>query len=95
MGMENEYDIAERVKKQFKRDLENFDEGYRAGYGESVIKCKDCKYQQKAWHVDKRMKEGGYWVYNCDLISDPFVSTPVCGIPDQFCSSAERKGGAK
>lgn len=57
-----------------------------------LIHCKDCKHQEKHWHEDKRMKEGGYWVYNCDLISDPFESTPVCGQPDEYCSSAEMRG---
>jgi hypothetical protein len=41
------------------------------------------------------MKEGGYWVYDCDFICDPFESTPVCGQPEEYCSSAEKKGGAE
>lgn len=56
------------------------------------IRCKDCKHQEKYWHEDKRMKEGGYWVYDCDFISDPYESTPVCGQPDEYCSSAEMRG---
>lgn len=62
---------------------------------ERPIRCKDCKHQTKDWHEDKRMKEGGYWVYDCDFISDPFESTPVCGQPEEYCSSAEKKGGAE
>ena len=58
-----------------------------------IIRCKDCKHQEKYWHEDKRMKEGGYWVYDCDFISDPFESTPVCGQPDEYCSSAEMREG--
>lgn len=58
---------------------------------EEIIKCQDCKHQRKYWHEDKRMKEKGYWIYGCDYIDDPFVGTPVSGVPDQFCSSAERK----
>ena len=61
--------------------------------GEPVIKCQDCKHQVKVWREDKRM--GGYWVYDCDFISDPFESTPVCGQPEEYCSSAEKKGGAE
>lgn len=61
--------------------------------GEPVIKCQDCKHQVKVWREDKRM--GGYWVYDCDFISDPFESTPVCGQPEEYCSSAEQKGGAE
>ena len=57
----------------------------------AIIRCKDCKYQKKYWHEDKRMKDKGYWVYSCELISDPFTGVPVCGQPDEFCSSAERR----
>lgn len=53
------------------------------------IRCKDCKHQKKYWHEDKRMKDKGYWVYDCDFIDDPFTGVPVCGQPDEFCSSAE------
>ena len=59
--------------------------------GEPVIKCKDCKYQKKYWHKDKRMKEKGYWIYGCELIDDPFIGTPVWGKDNQFCSSAKIK----
>lgn len=54
-----------------------------------MIKCKDCKYQQKFWHEDKRMKNGGEWVYNCEFVDDPFTGVPVWGEPEQYCSSAE------
>lgn len=62
---------------------------------ERPIRCKDCKYQKKYWHEDKRMKEGGYWVYNCYFICDPLESGPVSGEPEEYCSSAEQKGGAE
>ena len=57
----------------------------------AIIRCKDCKHQKKFWHDDKRMKDKGYWVYSCELISDPFVGAPVSVRPDEFCSSAERR----
>lgn len=57
-----------------------------------VIHCKDCKYQRKYWHEDKRMKEKGYWIYGCELIGDHFIGTPVWGEDNQFCSSAEQRG---
>lgn len=63
--------------------------------GEIVIKCNDCKHQKKYWHEDRRMKDKGYWVYGCNLIDDSFVGTPVWGLPNQYCSSAEQKGGAE
>lgn len=58
-----------------------------------VVRCKDCKYQRKKWHTDKRMKEGGYWIYSCEGNDDPFVSHTVNGDKDEFCCYGERKGG--
>lgn len=55
------------------------------------IRCKECKHQKKYWHEDKRMKDKGYWVYDCDFIDDPFTGIPVCGQPEEYCSSAERR----
>lgn len=62
-----------------------------ADYQLEPIRCKDCKHQKKYWHEDKRMKDKGYWVYNCEFIDDPFVGSPVSGLPDEYCSSAERR----
>lgn len=62
-----------------------------ADYQLEPIRCKDCKHQKKFWHEDKRMKDKGYWVYDCEFIDDPFTGIPVCGQPDEFCSSAERR----
>lgn len=59
----------------------------------AIIRCKDCKHQKKCWHEDKRMKDKGYWIYGCELISDSFVGTPVWGEDNQFCSSAVLRGG--
>lgn len=58
-----------------------------------IIYCKDCKFQQKVWHNDRRLKERGYYCYSCEYISDPFESAPVWGKDNQFCSSAEKKDG--
>lgn len=56
-----------------------------------VVKCKECKYQEKYFHKDKRMKEGGYWLYGCSKNEDPFVSHAVNGYDDEFCSAGVRK----
>ena len=56
-----------------------------------LIRCNNCKHQLKTWHEDNRMKEKGYWQYFCDLCEDIFTSHPVCGSPDDFCSSAEKR----
>ena len=52
-----------------------------------VVRCKDCKHQEKTFHADKRMKNGGYYVYFCDLAED---YSHVC-LDDDFCSKGERK----
>lgn len=58
---------------------------------EKIIYCKECKYQIKTFHKDKRYTAGGYYTYGCKLISDSFTHTPVEGLDEQFCSAAEAK----
>ena len=58
-----------------------------------LIRCKDCQYQRKAFHSDKRMKEGGYWSYGCAMIGDLCGYWAWGGEDNQFCSDAEPKGG--
>jgi len=52
-----------------------------------VVRCKDCKHQEKVWHEDNRKREGGYYIYGCDLV-DGYA--PV-GFDDEYCSRAERR----
>lgn len=52
-----------------------------------IIRCKECKYQNKFFHEDKRRKEGGYYIFGCELADD---YSHVC-LDDDFCSRAERK----
>ena len=52
-----------------------------------VIRCKDCKYQEKYYHEDRRRKDGGYYIYGCEL-ADGY--SHVC-LDDDFCSRAERE----
>ena len=52
-----------------------------------VVRCKDCKHQEKTFHADKRMKNGGHYVYFCDLSEE---YSHVC-LDDDFCSKGERK----
>lgn len=56
-----------------------------------VTRCKDCKYQYTHWHEDKRVKDGGYWIYSCELNDNPFDAHAVDGHPNDFCSRAERR----
>ena len=56
-----------------------------------IIRCKDCKYQEKEWIEDKRFKDNGYWVYGCEVISDACGYWAWFGQDDEFCSDAERR----
>ena len=63
--------------------------------GEPVIKCQDCKYRVKEWREDRRMKEKGYWVYGCKHFGEIIGFWGFGGNDNEFCSDAERKGGAE
>jgi hypothetical protein len=54
-----------------------------------IVRCKDCKHQEKFFHEDKRRKEGGYYIFGCEL-ADGY--SHVC-LDEDFCSRAERKDG--
>lgn len=56
-----------------------------------VIYCHRCRHQKMTWHKDKRYRQGGYPIWGCELISDPFTSHPVWGEPNQYCSSGEER----
>lgn len=56
-----------------------------------VVRCENCTNQQKVWHDDKRMKEGGFFMYSCKLNDDPFVAHVVDGNPGEFCYAGERR----
>lgn len=52
-----------------------------------VVRCKDCIHQQKVFHEDKRIKEGGYYICGCELADGYSV---VC-LDGDFCSRGERR----
>ena len=52
-----------------------------------VIKCRDCEHQISYFYEDKRIKDGGYYIYGCELPND---YSHIC-FDDDFCSRAERK----
>ena len=52
-----------------------------------IIRCKDCKHQEKFFHTDGRRKGGGYYIYGCDFAEE---YSHVC-LDDDFCSRAERR----
>ena len=56
-----------------------------------TIRCKECKHQIKEWRDDKRLKDKGYWVYGCKVISDICGYWALFGQDDDFCSEAERR----
>ena len=55
-----------------------------------VVRCKDCKYQRRTWHEDKRFQDGGYFIVRCTRNGDPFVMHTVDGHDTDFCSYGER-----
>ena len=52
-----------------------------------IIRCKDCKHQEKFFQKDGRRKDGGYYIYGCYLAEE---YSHVC-LDDDYCSRAERK----
>lgn len=56
-----------------------------------VIHCKDCKHQVKEWRTDKRLKDNGYTVCGCDVVSDACGYWALLGQDDDYCSMAERR----
>ena len=56
-----------------------------------VVRCKDCKYQNRVWHEDKRFQDDGYYMVSCKRNDDPFVMHTVDGYDNDFCSYGERK----
>ena len=93
-GIEKAYDLIDTAPTASPKEIcianIHFDkEQLQEIVDKAIIRCKDCKHQKKYWHEDKRMKDKGYWIYGCELISDSFVGTPVWGEDNQFCSSAE------
>ena len=55
-----------------------------------VVRCKDCKYQNRVWHEDNRFQDGGYYIVSCKRNGDPFVMHTVDGYDNDFCSYGER-----
>ena len=51
-----------------------------------VVHCRSCKHQVKKWFSDKRMKQGGYYFCDCDIMENCDL-----GKDDDFCSRGERK----
>lgn len=72
-------EAKERIARKFFADIPSSD-------AVEVVRCKDCKYQEKFFHEDKRRKEGGYYIFGCELVDG---YSHVC-LDDDFCSRAER-----
>ena len=56
-----------------------------------IIRCKDCKHRIVEFRTDKRMKNGGYYVYACKEFGELCGYWVWGGEAEQFCSDAERK----
>lgn len=99
MRFKERNDLANRCKEWMKDQLENnittpLDTVHMVlayldvnGYLNEVVRCKDCKHQRKIFHDDARRKDGGYFIYWCDLIDG---YSHVC-LDDDYCSKGERR----
>lgn len=52
-----------------------------------VVRCKDCIHQEKFFHEDKRRKDGGHYIYGCEL-ADGY--SHVC-LDGDYCSRGKRR----
>lgn len=80
----------EELFKALRYDRNQYEAGFRDGWkarDAEIVRCKDCKHQEKTFHADKRMKNGGYYVYFCDLAEE---YSHVC-LDEDFCSKGERR----
>lgn len=75
--------------KEYQRIIDRFMNF--ASLQSEIIRCKDCKYQVKEWRDDKRLKDKGYLVYGCKVLSDICGYWAWFGQDDEFCSEAERR----
>ena len=75
--------------------LRKYQEREAAGFPCKFYKCmcKDCKHRKGEFHVDRRRKEGGYWVYWwCDLdTGDPYELGRNAEDDNWFCADSERR----
>ena len=51
----------------------------------SVMASSSHIHQKKMFRKDRRYKEGGYWIYSCELNDDPFTSHAVNGMDYDAC----------
>lgn len=56
-----------------------------------IVLCENCVHQYVQFHEDKRFKDGGYYIYFCNLCEDPFVAHGACGVPGEYCIYGEQK----
>lgn len=57
-----------------------------------IVRCEYCKHRKGTFHADRRRKEGGYWVYWCELdTGDPFELGRNAEDDNWFCADGERK----
>lgn len=58
---------------------------------DTIIHCKDCRYQVKRFFADKRYKEGGYWEVACEHFGEIMGYWGWGGSDEEFCSDAKPK----
>lgn len=80
----------DELLKALQYDRDQYEKGYadgRAARDAEIVRCKDCVHQEKFFHEDKRRKDGGHYIYGCEL-ADGY--SHVC-LDGDFCSRGERK----
>lgn len=83
----DEYGIAKITIQALDAIFDNF---INSADRVEVVRCKECKYQNRVWHEDKRFQDGGYYMVSCKRNEDPFVMHTVDGYDNDFCSFGER-----
>lgn len=80
-----------RPIRQLELDVSEINKIEVVGYVK-VVRCKDCKHRKGTFHADRRRKEGGYWIYWCELdTGDPFSLGRNAEDDNWFCADGERR----
>lgn len=79
--------LVETIYQQTKSIIADRLERLKSADVVEVVRCKDCKHQEKYFYKDRRRKDGGYYIYGCELAEE---YSHIC-LDDDFCSRAERR----
>lgn len=80
----------EEPEKALRYDRDQYAAGFidgRAARDAEIVRCKDCKHQKRFFYKNARYKDGGYFIYSCQL-DDGY--SRLC-YDDDYCSAGERR----